>query len=102
MYANGSDGLRIPAGLKPPPRKIEHVTCAFITHRIGIVAPLLCPAQLIPSSNPMTGSTGSGRENEGKYTLLTSLKPDSWLVHICRPDGRMAERRMALKRPAFE
>ena len=55
---------------------------------LAALAPLHSLAQLIPSSSPTTGSAGSEREDEGKYILLTSLKPDAWLVHVGRPDGR--------------
>jgi hypothetical protein len=49
------------------------------------LAPLHSLAQLVPSTSP---PTGPGREDEGKYILLTSLEPDAWFVHVGRPDGR--------------
>jgi hypothetical protein len=52
---------------------------------LSALAPLHSLARLVPSESP---PTGSGREDEGKYILLTSLKPDAWLVHVGRPDGR--------------
>ncbi|KAI0279532.1 hypothetical protein BGY98DRAFT_1186011 [Russula aff. rugulosa BPL654] len=55
---------------------------------LAALAPLHSLVQLVPSSPPATGSTGSGHEDEENYILLTSLKPDAWLVHVGRPDGR--------------
>ena len=55
---------------------------------LAALAPLHSLAQLVPSASPETGPTGSGREEEEKYILLTSLKHDAWLVHVGRPDGR--------------
>jgi hypothetical protein len=52
---------------------------------LAVLAPLHSLAQLVPSTSP---PTGPGREDEGKYILLTSLKPDAWFVHVGRPDGR--------------
>ena len=54
---------------------------------LAALAPLHSLAQLVPSASTPTAS-GSGNEDEGKYILLTSLKPDAWLVHVGRPDGR--------------
>ncbi|KAN0106992.1 hypothetical protein V8E52_010594 [Russula decolorans] len=54
---------------------------------LAALAPLHSLAQLVPSTSPPTASA-SGSEDEGKYMMLTSLKPDAWLVHVGRPDGR--------------
>jgi hypothetical protein len=43
------------------------------------LAQLLPLALLVPSAYPAPGSGSSGREDKGKYILLTSLKPDAWL-----------------------
>lgn len=55
---------------------------------LAALAPLHSLAQLVPSASPETGPTRSGREYEEEYILLTRLKPDAWLVHVGRPDGR--------------
>jgi hypothetical protein len=52
---------------------------------LAALAPLHSLAQLVPLAST---ATGSGREDEGKYILLTSLNSDAWLVHVGRPDGR--------------
>lgn len=75
-----------------PPTPFRHrINASFNNGNISplaAVAPLHSLAQLVPSSTPVTGPTESGREDEGKYILLTSLKLDTWLVHVGRPDGR--------------
>jgi hypothetical protein len=56
---------------------------------LAALAPLHSLAQLVPSASTSAATGfGSGREDEGKYILLTSLKPDAWLVHVGHPDGR--------------
>jgi hypothetical protein len=55
---------------------------------LAALAPLHSLVQLVPLSPPATGSTGFGNEDEENYILLTSLKPDAWLVHVGQPDGR--------------
>jgi hypothetical protein len=55
---------------------------------LAALAQLHSLAYLVPSISAATEPTGSGREDEGKYILLTSLKPDAWLVHVGCPDGR--------------
>ncbi|KAF8482481.1 hypothetical protein DFH94DRAFT_680553 [Russula ochroleuca] len=52
---------------------------------LAALAPLHALAQLVPAASPKTGSEF---EHEGAYILLTSLKPDAWVVHVGRPDGR--------------
>lgn len=55
------------------------------TSPLEALAPLHSLAQLVPSASP---ATASGSKDKGKYILLTTLKPDAWLVHVGRPDGR--------------
>ncbi|KAH9963783.1 hypothetical protein BC827DRAFT_88648 [Russula dissimulans] len=55
------------------------------------LAPLHALVQLVPPASPTTGSPSTSRrekELERAYILLTSLKPDAWVVHVGRPDGR--------------
>ena len=52
---------------------------------LAALAPLHALAQLVPAASPKTGSK---HKDEGTYILLTSLKPDAWLVHVGHPDGR--------------
>jgi hypothetical protein len=54
---------------------------------LAALAPLHSLAQLVLSASTATGSERE-LEDDGKYILLTSLKPDAWLVHVGRPDGR--------------
>ncbi len=54
---------------------------------LAALAPLHSLAQLVPAASRGTGPGHEG-EDEGAYILLTSLKPDAWLVHVGRPDGR--------------
>jgi len=54
---------------------------------LAALAPLHALAQLVPATSSETGSEHE-HEHEGKYILLTSLKPDAWLVHVGHPDGR--------------
>lgn len=52
---------------------------------LAALAPLHALAQLVPTASPKTGSK---HKDEATYILLTSLKPDAWLVHVGHPDGR--------------
>ena len=52
---------------------------------LAALAPLHALAQLVPAASPKAGSK---HKDEGTYILLTSLKPDAWLVHVGHPDGR--------------
>jgi hypothetical protein len=52
---------------------------------LAALAPLHALAQLVPAAAP---ETGTKNEHEDKFILLTSLKPDAWLVHVGHPDGR--------------
>ncbi len=52
---------------------------------LAALAPLHSLAQLVPAASQ---ETESGNEHEGRYILLTTLKPDAWLVHVGLPDGR--------------
>ena len=52
---------------------------------LAALAPLHALAQLVPAASPKAGSK---HKDEGTYILLTSLKPDAWIVHVGHPDGR--------------
>jgi hypothetical protein len=71
------------------PPHFRHRTMASSSNEnispLEALAPLHSLAQLVSSASP---ATASGSKDEGKYILLTSLKPDAWLVHVGRPDGR--------------
>jgi hypothetical protein len=77
--------------LRPPPPFRHRIMASSSNNEnenispLSALAPLHSLAQLVPCESP---PTGSGCEDEGKYILLTSLKPDAWFVHVGRPDGR--------------
>jgi len=62
-----------------------------ISGPLAPLEPLHALVQLVPAASPTTGPASTSKhekEKERPYILLTNLKPDAWVVHVGRPDGR--------------